>query len=235
MTILEIACFTPQSAITAAHGGADRIELCHDYASGGLTPSLDAVATVKSQLSIPVYAMIRPHARTFCYDATDYAAMESSMEDLKRAGIDGFVFGMLLDSDPVAIDVERNQALVARAEGRPCTFHRAFELIPESDWERALTDIAKCGFASILTSGGPSGRNATDCLTPLGERLVPGARRHGLNIIVGGGVRPSNVTSLWERTQAPAFHSAALLPSEDEVREDQVRQLRQALDACRLS
>ncbi|PLB51360.1 hypothetical protein P170DRAFT_474903 [Aspergillus steynii IBT 23096] len=234
MIVLEIACFTPQSAVTAAAGGADRIELCHDYAAGGLTPSLDAVATVKSQLSIPVYAMIRPHARSFCYDATDYATMESSMEDLKQAGIDGFVFG-ILHADSVAIDIKRNQALVARAEGRPCTFHRAFDLIPESDWERAWTDIASCGFTSILTSGGPSGRNATDCLTLLGQRLVPGARRHGLGIIVGGGVRASNVAALSEKTQAPAFHSAALLPSEDEVREDQVRQLRGALDAARRS
>lgn len=176
--------------------------------------------------------MIRPHARSFCYDATDYAVMESSMEDLKQTGVDGFVFG-IIHADSVAVDVERNRALVARAEGRPCTFHRAFDLIPESDWERALTDIAKCGFTSILTSGGPSGQNAMDGVTQLGQRLVPGARGHGLDIIVGGGVRPSNVAALREKTEAPAFHSAALLPSEDELREDQVRQLRRALDADR--
>jgi len=35
---LEIACFTPESAIKAADFGADRIELCADKDVGGVTP-----------------------------------------------------------------------------------------------------------------------------------------------------------------------------------------------------
>ena len=35
---LEIACFTPESAIKAAEFGADRIELCADKDVGGVTP-----------------------------------------------------------------------------------------------------------------------------------------------------------------------------------------------------
>ena len=35
---LEIACFTPESAIKAAEFGADRIELCADKNVGGVTP-----------------------------------------------------------------------------------------------------------------------------------------------------------------------------------------------------
>lgn len=33
--MLEIACFTPSSALTAATHGADRIELCAHYSLGG--------------------------------------------------------------------------------------------------------------------------------------------------------------------------------------------------------
>ncbi|KAA8648011.1 hypothetical protein EYZ11_010468 [Aspergillus tanneri] len=230
MTTLEIACFSPQSALTAAQAGADRIEFCHDYASGGLTPTLDAVATVKSQVTIPVYAMIRPHSRDFHYDAIEYAMMRSSLEALKQAGVDGFVFGILLQGELPAVDVQRNKSLVRQVEGRPCTFHRAFDLIPESGWEDALKDIAECGFSSILASGGP-GKSAVDCILSL-ERLVRRARRYGLEIIVGGGVRSSNVGLLREKTNASVFHSAALVSAEDEVRSDQVREIREALDAC---
>ncbi|KAE8313468.1 copper homeostasis CutC domain-containing protein [Aspergillus transmontanensis] len=241
--LLEIACFNEESAIVAAKSGADRIELCRDYASGGLSPEPEALATLKSQISIPIYVMIRPHAESFYYSDTDFEAMKHTMHSLRENGADGFVFGILTQDAPAQaaprIDVARNKELVDLAQGRPCTFHRAFDLISESNWDTALTDIVECGFTSILTSG-PSGGTAIECVDHLDrlvhERLeqlrgrVEGHARLP-QIIVGGGVRATNIRMLWERTRAPAFHSAALAQSTVELVSDaEVEALRAALN-----
>ncbi|KAF7592261.1 hypothetical protein BBP40_000463 [Aspergillus hancockii] len=243
--LLEIACFTEESALIAARAGADRIELCRDYASGGLSPEPETVAALKSKLSIPIYVMIRPHAEGFYYSDADFEAMKHTMTTFKDQGADGFVFGILTQSSPHAsgerapqIDVTRNKELVDLAEGRPCTFHRAFDLVAGSQWDAALEDIVECGFRSILTSGGPSGTTAMECIDQLAnlvERVEGLGERLGRDaplprIIVGGGVRASNLAILRERTRAPAFHSAALTQSVELVSDDEVKALRSTLD-----
>lgn len=57
--ILEIACFNLESAIIAAEAGAHRIELCDDYASGGFSPTLNAMKWARQQIKIPLHVMIR--------------------------------------------------------------------------------------------------------------------------------------------------------------------------------
>ncbi|PQE08271.1 copper homeostasis protein [Rutstroemia sp. NJR-2017a BVV2] len=47
---LEIAAFTPSSALLAAHAGAHRIELCKDKSADGLTPELNGFIKLKDQL-----------------------------------------------------------------------------------------------------------------------------------------------------------------------------------------
>ncbi|PKY02351.1 hypothetical protein P168DRAFT_215865, partial [Aspergillus campestris IBT 28561] len=240
--LLEIACFSGESALIAARAGADRIELCSDYASGGLAPSAETVASVKAQVSIPVYVMIRPHARDFFYEEAEYAEMQTTLEKMKEAGADGFVFGILRPTDAaegsVLVDVARNKALVDLADGRPCTFHRAFDLIPEAGWERAADDIAACGFQSILTCGGPPGKKASECVEPLGRLVHRQQERREQNsesesvvpqIIVGGGVRSTNVSGIYRSVQADAFHSAALEGKKAYVSRGEVRRIRGAM------
>ncbi|KAJ5120959.1 uncharacterized protein N7515_010347 [Penicillium bovifimosum] len=237
--ILEIACFNPKSALIAAEAGADRIELCQDYRLGGLSADPATLEALKAQLAIPIYAMVRPHAEHFCYETADFEVMKETLNSLKAAGADGFVFGILNQSPQESyssampwVDVSRNKELIRLAEGRPCTFHRAFDLIPETDWETALADIMDCGFASILTNGGPSGTEAVQCVGKLQTLLrwkqtqlsghptmqclkVP-------EIIIGGGVRASNIGLLHGMTGATAFHSAALRGPRELVCEDEV-------------
>ncbi|KAJ5097841.1 Copper homeostasis protein CutC [Penicillium argentinense] len=191
--------------------------------------------------------MIRPHSENFHYSRDDFDQMKSTLESLKRLGADGFVFGILMHpeartQDTAAwVDIERNKELVALADGRPCTFHRAFDCIPEQHWDTALAAVEECGFRSILTSGGPSGSKATDCidkLSSLHQGFLGGIQTHqahqALDIIIGGGVRSTNIQSLWEQTPAQTFHSSALLPGSEEVSEEEVTRLKEALKNCAL-
>ncbi|KAL4771197.1 copper homeostasis CutC domain-containing protein [Aspergillus nidulans var. acristatus] len=238
--LLEVACFNSDSAFLAAAAGADRIELCKNYSLGGLTPDLSTLAMLKSQLQIPVYVMIRPTADTFSYDSADFEQMGREIDMFNQLGADGFVFGILhhpSENSRSLVDVARNRALVQRAKGRACTFHRAFDLVPESQWDAALRDIRDCGFSAILTNGGPTGNAAVECVDKLAT-LVQWTELHGVvdangrrlpEIMVGGGVRASNIGLLRDRTRAGVFHSAALLRDGDTVSTDEVRKIREAL------
>lgn len=196
---------------------------------------------VKARVSIPVYVMIRPHSRDFCYGDEDFEMMKATLQEMNNLGADGFVFG-ILHNEPYHeeahsswVDTARNKELVQLANGKPCTFHRAFDCIPQADWDTALEDILGCGFAAILTSGGPSGDKAVDCMDQLADLVSRSphrstqAGRRALEVIVGGGVRPTNIGVLREKTGADKFHSSALSPPSEIVSVAAVRDLKRTL------
>ena len=70
--LLEICVETLDAALAAERGGADRIELCENLQVGGVTPSTDLTRAVRSQVHIPVFAMIRPRAGDFLYSEMEF-------------------------------------------------------------------------------------------------------------------------------------------------------------------
>ncbi|KAF2799445.1 hypothetical protein K505DRAFT_321152 [Melanomma pulvis-pyrius CBS 109.77] len=214
--MLEIACFNTSSAIAAANAGADRIELCADYAAGGVTPSLDSLQHLRNKIRTPVNIMIRPREGDFDYSDAEFQQMKSEIELFKPVS-SGFVFGILDDENRV--DEQRNQELVGLAAPLPCTFHRAFDQVP--DLHEATEQIIKCGFISILTSGG----QATAIVGA--ESVARLQKKFGDNIsfILGGGVRSTNAESLQRQTNVLWLHSAAITKSGEDVDEEEVARL----------
>ncbi|KAF2495680.1 hypothetical protein BU16DRAFT_610741 [Lophium mytilinum] len=227
MSRLELACFTPASALTAQAAGASRIELCTSYAAGGLTPPLSTLQTLKStpSITIPIFVMIRPRAGDFVYSAPEFAQMRDEVAAFMAletgSGPDGFVFGILTPEDRV--DGERCRDLVGLAGGRPCTFHRAIDEVGEF-WE-GVEAVVGCGFRAVLTSG--RGRDAVGGVEVLEElkRRVAGK----LEVVVGGGVRRGNVRGLREGVGEGWYHSAAIVGDEEEADEGEARALVEAL------
>jgi copper homeostasis protein len=221
--MLEIACFNSASAIVAAKAGADRIELCADYAAGGVTPSLSALQDVCKETIIPINVMIRPRGGDFNYSDEEMRQMKKDIEMFK-ASVSGFVFGIL---DPGGrIDGARNRALVEEATPLPCTFHRAIDEVGEL--EEAVVEIIGCGFKSILTSGGM--KNALEGT----ERVGHLQKKFGktISLILGGGVRGTNVEELKRRTRVQWFHSAAITTTlGEDVDEEEVKKMQQILGA----
>lgn len=211
--MLEIACFSPEAAYIAQSAGADRIELCANYAVGGTTPAFEDVFSVCDQLAVPVFVMIRPRSGDFVYSQVEFRRMEHSVLQFKRV-VDGFVFGVLTPSNEV--DEERNRSLVDMAAPKPCTFHRAMD--ETEDLEKSLEAIARCGFRNVLTSGGK--KSATEGAETL-KALVLKGREHNVEVIPGGGIRASNLVHVKEVTGANWFHSAAILdgdlPNRNEI------------------
>jgi copper homeostasis protein len=219
-TMLEIACFNSASAIAAAKAGADRIELCADYAAGGVTPSLSTLQDVRKETTVPINVMIRPRGGDFNYSDAEFERMKKDIEMFK-ASVSGSVFG-ILDSGG-CIDEARNRELVEWAAPLPCTFHRAIDEV--EDLQDAVEELIRCGFKAILTSGGM--KNALEGAEKVGhlqEKLGT-----SISLILGGGVRSTNVGELKRRTRVPWFHSAAITAPGEDVDAEEVKNIQQIL------
>ncbi|HBV14890.1 copper homeostasis protein CutC [Chryseobacterium carnipullorum] len=202
MSKIEIACFNPESAIIAFENGADRIELCDGLSEGGTTPDFETLKDLRSKINIPIFVMIRPRGGDFTYSDAEFEQMKTDLIYLKSLGIDGFVFGILDGNDEV--NLVQNKTLVELANPLPCTFHRAFDRA--KDLENALEKVIGCGFKTILTSGQKP--NVSEGKENLKKLVELSAGRIG--ILVGGGLRSSNIKEIREFTNADYFHSSAI-------------------------
>ncbi|WBV60423.1 copper homeostasis protein CutC [Chryseobacterium camelliae] len=202
MSKIEIACFNPESAMIAFENGADRIELCDGLSEGGTTPNFETAKQLREKINIPIFVMIRPRGGDFTYSDEEFKQMKSELLQLKTLHVDGFVFGILDENDEV--NVEQNKELVELAKPYQCTFHRAFDRV--KDLENSLEKVIECGFKTILTSGQkPNVSEGKENLKKLVE-----LSNERIEILVGGGLRSTNIGELREYTKAGYFHSSAI-------------------------
>ncbi len=198
--LLEVPVFNINSAIIAANNGADRLELCENYANGGTTPSYGVLKMVREKINIPVNVLIVPTGGDFVYTNIEFEAMKQDILLCNQLGFNGVVLGILLEDGN--IDIERTTELVELAFPLEVTFHRAFDRC--IDPYKGLEDIISCGCKRILTSGQKAdvvaGRNL------LQELLVLANNR--IIIMPGGGVKSSNILELKSTTKAIEFHAS---------------------------
>ena len=203
MSKLEIACFNAESAIIAQNAKADRVELCSEIQVGGTTPNLETVKEVRLKLTIDLYVMIRPRGGNFVYSEEEIEEMKLSLIEMKKLGVDGFVFGILNEDN--TINEQKNIELIELARPFPCTFHRAFDEVV--NYEQALEDVIKCGFSTILTSG--TKPNVTEGIQILKQLVEKASKR--ISIMPGGGLRSSNIVEINQIVKADFFHSSAII------------------------
>ncbi len=197
---VEICVDSVESAIAAAKGGAERIELCSALSEGGITPSAGLISSVRAAVDIQLFVIIRPRGGNFVYSDHELDVMRHDINDCMARRVDGVVLGVLTNED--TIDTLRTKELIDLARPLPVTFHRAFDVC--KDMDRALEDVIACGADRLLTSGGKTdavkGMNAIAALQQkAGNRI---------RIMAGGGIRISNVRNLALRTRVPEVHTS---------------------------
>jgi len=196
--LIEVAAFTPTAALTAAGGGADRIELCSGFAEGGLSPSIGSVALVRERINIPLHVMVRPRAGDFVYNPDELSAMEKEIVYYRQSGVNGVVLG-ILNADRT-VDIEAMKRLIDIARPMSVTFHRAFDQCADPFRELAL--LIDCGVDRILTSGcKPSVMEGLDLLGKLVE-----SAGNALIILPGGGVSATNAMQIVNRLGVKEIH-----------------------------
>lgn len=212
--ILEVCTGSLQSVRAAAEGGAERIELCSALTLDGLTPSLGLLKTVRALYpELTIQVLIRCREGNFVYTEEDIRIMEQDIEaSLPYA--DGIVVGPLTAEGD--IDLEATRRLVAASNGKPVTFHRAFDAC--RDPFKALEEIILLGCQRILTSGQQAkAAEGTALLKQLqeqaGDRLI---------IMPGGGVSAENARLILDQTGCREIHGScsggSRLTSPEEVR-----------------
>ena len=199
MTILiEAAVESLEAALAAAEGGAHRIELCADLAHGGTTPDVQLLRDSISQLTVPIFVLVRPRAGDFVYTDAEHQAMLDQIERARTAGADGIVTGALTAQQLIAETSARE--LIAAARPLPVTFHRAFDACV--DLPAALEQLIQLGVERVLTSGGAP--TAPEGAARISGLVIQAERR--IEILPGGGIDASNVARLVEGTGVHEVH-----------------------------
>ena len=200
MNFLEVCTGSLRSVAAAVKGGAERIELCQALPLDGLTPSLGVLSLVRELYpTLTVHVLIRPREGDFVYSRQELRAMERDI----RAALpyaDGIVVGALTREGDV--DMAAMECLVKAAEGRPVTFHRAFDACRQP--LVALEQIISLGCRRILTSGqAPTAEQGVELLAQLctlaDERII---------IMPGGGVNTKNARLIIDQTGAKEIHGS---------------------------
>ncbi len=201
MIKIEICAGSVTSALAAQEGGAFRIELCDNLKEGGTTPSYGTLLLARKNLSIKLFSIIRPRGGDFLYSDLEFELMKMDVEQCRKLGCDGVVFGILTEHGEV--DKERNLELKKAAGKMETTFHRAFDRCKNPF--KALEDVIEMGFDRILTSGM---ENTAVKGASMIAKLVEQANER-IIVMPGAGVRPDNLQELIELTGATEYHTSA--------------------------
>jgi copper homeostasis protein len=198
--LLEVIATTVADAKAAEEAGADRLELITAFGEGGLTPSIGMVEAVVDAVRIPANVIVRPHSRSFVFDAHDHAVMRRDVRAIAAARANGIVIGMLTPTG----EIDRDGLLRAidAADGLPVTFHRAFD--EARDLRRALDVLLEFdAVTNVLTSGGaPSVLQAEQTV----RALVAQARGSHCTVLAGAGLTVDALAGLIAATGVRAVH-----------------------------
>ena len=198
--LLEVCTGSLSSVVAAVEGGARRIELCQALSLDGLTPSIGVLSLVRELYpELTIHVLIRAREGDFVYDRREVRLMERDI----RAALpyaDGIVVGALTRGGDV--DMAAMDCLVQAAEGRPVTFHRAFDVC--RDPLVALEQIIGLGCRRILTSGQqPTALQGIPLLRQLRD-LSDGR----LIIMPGGGVNINNARQILDQVGTSEIHGS---------------------------
>jgi len=194
---LEVIVCSVSDAIEAKKGGANRLEVVRNIEYGGLTPSLELVRSIKSNVALPLRVMLREKVG-YETNGAEIEALSVAAEQFAKMGVDGVVIGFLIGS---RVDIELTRRVLARAPDLRATFHHAFE--DAGDQLQALRDIKSLVQVDRILSSGGSGE-----LKHRIKRLDTYARAADpeIKIIAGGGVDGDAILLLMRTTSIREFH-----------------------------
>lgn len=206
--VLEVIACSPADALAAERGGATRLEIIRDPASGGFTPSVERVEEILNVVRIPARVILREKEDYEIGETAELDQLCSRAEEMARLPLDGLVLGF---THRDRVDLHSTTAILACAAGLRATFHHAFEAVPHP-WE-AISELKTVSqIDRILTHGGDG---------DWGERIrrldLYRERAHPeIQILAGGGLDLERVNSIRERTQVREFHlGRAVRPREN--------------------
>ncbi len=198
--LLEICANSFASALNAEKAGAHRIEICSELQAGGITPSYGLLKLITSKLTIDTFVLIRPRSGNFVYSEQEFEIMKENIIFSKEMGCKGIVSGILDTNNE--IDEKRTSELIKLSSPLPFTFHRAFDLVKNTELE--IQKLITLGVHRVLTSGKEkSAEKGLNLLKKMNEKY-----RDKITILPGGGISASNA-ALFKKEGFLEIHSSA--------------------------
>ncbi len=198
--MLEVCIDNLDSAKNAIEGGADRLELCADLFSGGLTPELSLLHEIRSFSNIPIHVMIRSRAGDFCYSNAEMKLMLQQVDLFDTEAIEGFVFGAL--TEELKVNVHQLKQIQEAVGDKKLVFHRA---IDESvDLTESIKVLIDNGVEEVLTSGG-------EATVPEAQELMKTLHAEFGNriaLLAGSGLTVHNVGTFIEASGLKRIHGS---------------------------
>ncbi len=196
--ILEVCVDSVESAVAAAKGGADRLELCANLIIGGTSPSPYLFQEIRKHTDIPIHVLLRPRFGDFCYTDAEFSILKEEVSHFRNLGAEGAVIGILTPEG--SLDTKRLGELAKLGEGMSLTLHRAFDVC--NDPFLAMEQAIALGFSTILTSGQKnSALEGAELLKELEEKS-----QGRILIQAGSGVNAQVIQKLYPITKARAYH-----------------------------
>lgn len=207
--ILEACVDSVESALSAAKGGADRLELCGSLVIGGTTPNPWLFQEIRKHTDIRIHALIRPRFGDFCYTDEEFILIREAVKEFRRLGAEGVVIGILKPDG--TLNMEQMKRLMEDAEGMSVTLHRAFDVC--ADPYEIMEQAISLGIDTILTSGQ---KNICTAGAELLKDLVEKSAGR-ITIQVGSGVNADVIRELQPKTGATAFHMSGKVTMDSEM------------------
>lgn len=201
--ILECCVDSVESALAAAEGGADRLELCAALVIGGISPGLALFEQVRVCCDLPVRVLLRPRFGDFLYTAYEFQILKREVALFREAGAEGVVIGCLQADG--GLHMEQMRELIEEAGDMKVTLHRAFDVC--ADPIRTYEQARELGIDTILTSG-----QKKECLMgmPLLKQLSALQGEAGTpRIMAGAGVTPDVIRQFCAQTDITSYHLSA--------------------------
>ena len=188
------------SAMAAAAGGADRLELCANLAIGGTTPSPALFKQVQRDCAVKINVLIRPRFGDFLYSQPEMEEMCTEIRAFRTLGANGVVIGALTPEG--TLDMDKMRRLMDCAGDMEVTLHRAFDMT--RDPLEALEAAVALGCRTILTSGQASS-------APAGLEILRTLRARAagrIGVMAGCGVKKENIRAIFDGAGITAFHTS---------------------------
>jgi len=207
--LLELATFHLNSVRIAWDVGVHRLELCEDYACGGLTPSDSFFDNARQHFDRDIFVMIRPRPGGYIFSDVEVDKMVKDIRKFRLRGANGFVSGCFADEE--TIQVYHLKKMLEACDGLPFTFHRSFDAL--TDWKKGLDVLMDAGCTRLLTSGdgitAEEGRfRLQEMMDFCGDQLI---------ILPGSGIRSVNLHKIIYTCHPLEVHSAALMENSGET------------------
>ena len=198
----EVCANSVESCLAAQAGGANRVELCAGIPEGGTTPSYGDIVIAREALTKTLlHVIIRPRGGDFLYSPIEQRIMLKDIDNARRLGADGVVFGCLTAKGDVDLSLMRQ--LIEVSQGMSVTFHRAFDVCRNP--QEALEQIIELGCNRILTSGAQATAKQG---IPLLKKLQQQADGR-IILLAGCGVNENNIARIAAETGINEFHFSA--------------------------